>query len=179
MELSCKDNVSSGKVFSSRRVGITPTTTHVAMTVPVILPERHGFCVCVRVGRPKSPPKLGVTHGFCDSSEQIYYKLKNAFSNSFGLDLLSLSCWILLILIIKTANFLILITKHSWRRWNIYIEEICLIFRWSMEDLLWTEIGSKSLGPTSSTWSRRWLPQSCMDIKRGSPGAQKEFLFTY
>lgn len=49
MELSCKDNVSSGKVFSSRRVGITPTTTHVAMTVPVILPERHtgSACVCV------------------------------------------------------------------------------------------------------------------------------------
>lgn len=74
MELSCKDNVSSGKVFS-RRVGITPTTTHVAMTVRVILPETRVLCV----GRPKSPPKLGVTHGFCDSSEQIYYKLKNAF----------------------------------------------------------------------------------------------------
>lgn len=75
MELSCKDNVSSGKVFSSRRVGITPTTTHVAMTVRMILPETRVLCV----GRPKSPPKLGVTHGFCDSSEQIYYKLQNAF----------------------------------------------------------------------------------------------------
>lgn len=58
----------------SRRVGITPTTTHVAMTVRMILPETR----VLRVGRPKSPPKL-VTHGFCDSSEQIYYKLQNAF----------------------------------------------------------------------------------------------------
>lgn len=61
---------------SPRAVGKTPTTTHVAMTVRVVLPATLGF-VCRQA---KITSETGVTHGFRypPVNEQIYYKLQVA-----------------------------------------------------------------------------------------------------